>query len=282
MEFMFFEVVRAEEIQRRQIRYASVNRVENVDWMGEPIASGDSVVIHLYPTVTRSVDGVGSSTFTFTEPGRYQLRVAYSVPDYFKNLWQPSGGTLYSNYINLDVREAAPQEKEILDAYWSGEQLPLMMGEDNFYLKADEAAIRDVLSRYPDNPLCRYVMFALARTILTTSWANDAKRGQGMALLAELHERYPSFRTFEVALHMGTAQALGGDKVGAVDTLGDGLTATPELIDNPKYMDRLFQALALSGNLTSRQKRDWYERRAAGDKWSAVPQRFVPAKGRDN
>jgi hypothetical protein len=232
----------------------------------------------MYPSVTMRIDDRGNNHwetngFTFREAGRYRVRVAYHVQAIYRKLWQPPGGAVYSNQVVIDIREPTSEEKEILDAYWSSPDMG-MGGDNELYVKANEPALEAVIAKYPPSRIRAHAEFALARSILRDSgWRSVDVRQRSLGLLADVQEGYPDFRYPERQMTIGFIYGMIGAFAKADSVFGETLRESPELIDDPGFIYRMFQAEEGAGDgLLDRWERD----RARGKKWDAIKPEYRP------
>ena len=209
MEFMELEVTYPNGERRyRKGHISFVSRLFYPMWLGEQIFPGETIITFLYPNVTYAVDHRGDwLEETFPVAGEYRLRVVYTVPEVYYELWKGPGGKAYSNEITVVFREPDPVQREILDAYWLKGGYNVSMGDDSQMFEFDRLALANVAAKYPDQPFVKYALFALARD-LTHIWPGNVRPAeveQGIAILLALKRDHPDFRADEIGIHVSKA-----------------------------------------------------------------------------
>ncbi len=228
------------EKQCRRYQYMYYSGIALPEYRGEPLSPGDYRELYLYPNVSWEIDcatheKVNSLSVTFPDPGEYRMRAYYVVPSIYNKLWKKAGG-LASNEIVLQVRRPNSEEDEILDAVWGKSIGHLMYGDDfACCVRSDETALRQVIEKYPNNPLARYALFELARS-LSLRYDESDEMMEALKIFGLLETRYPAFRYEEVRLHMGRIyQALNQDAK-ALSSFTEALEYNPGLVDNYNFM----------------------------------------------
>ena len=210
MRHMFFEIARPSgAIEWRKFLAVFYLEVPGSGPPGEPLPPGGRIDLSLYPYMTywigppKAAAQSKAPRFTFDEPGKYRVRVAYCVEPTRRYLWNPESGVLFSNSFELHLRLPSADERAILDAVWSGDRFLMSCGDAASHLKGDEEKLRAAIEQYGTSPLIRYARFALGRTLAYSSDQSIAR--QGIALLEEVSREFPAFRQEEIQLHRANA-----------------------------------------------------------------------------
>ena len=211
MDYFYYEIVNPQgTLEYRKFRHRSSNEAWNYGlFWGEPLNPGESVLFFSYPNFTYCLNphaekySRGNCTkITFSVSGTYKVRLIYSVPSKFVNLWRGANGEAISNQIELSFRPEGAQEKEILDALWSAGG-DLSTGDDGLLISFDKYKLSKALKDCPDNPLIKHVYFDLARQILCDGPRSDAPRARD--LLLHCRKACPDYRTEEISTHLAYA-----------------------------------------------------------------------------
>lgn len=235
---IYLEIVGPDGAQQcRRFQFWDSYGIINEKYLGEPLLPGDYREIRLYPNVTfqvdcRSLAEVSRMGATFGEPGDYRVRAVYQVPNYWPALWRPST-QLVSNEVTLRFREPDAEEREIIDAIWSGDGSDLSLGDDAGG-RMDEGFLREVIAKYPRNRLEGYAEIALARTLyLTPDGSCDS---EALSWVEKILTAHPGLRPEEV-LSLGAKIFLRMQEPGKAAALADSaLKLSPGLIDDSDFM----------------------------------------------
>ncbi len=94
--------------------------------------------------------GYGKDGFYFDQPGNYIIKAAYPTSD---------GGYVTSEDLKIRVKSPiTPEEDQICDLYGGDEQgrLFYLLGSDAAHLQKGNDALKTVVDKYGDHPLCAY------------------------------------------------------------------------------------------------------------------------------
>jgi hypothetical protein len=262
MEYIHYLEITTPRGEKQCRRYQFMYYSEAVlpGYVGEPLSPGDYRELYLYPNVTWEIDcvtqeRVNSLSVTFPDPGEYRMRAYYVVPSIYRKLWKREGG-LASNEIVLQVRRPNSEENEILDAVW-GKSLDNLMWGDDFgcCIRRDELSLRHVIKKYPNNPLIKYALFELARS-LSLRYNGSGEMMEALKIFGSLETQYPAFRYEEVRLHMGRTYRVLNQDVKALNSFAEALEYNPGLVDNYYFMAAKIYTETGSHEAIGRYKRD--------------------------
>ncbi|UCF06126.1 MAG: tetratricopeptide repeat protein [bacterium] len=235
MEFMHLEITTPDgETQLRKFTRFRMVSIVNPNYEGEPLSPGESIETFIYPNVTHHIVGTPRGGVTFPAPGTYKVRLVYSIPEHYPRLWRGQNGELYSNSIELRLREPDEIEREIMDAYWAEGGYAISKGDDNLGPEFDEYLLRAVMEKYPDHPFMKYIRFALAIELMDKRDLDSVQ--EVSTLLEDMRYRYPGHRDIEVRQHLATAYHLAGETDEAVRLLDDLLEEYPLLESHYNFM----------------------------------------------
>jgi hypothetical protein len=266
MEYTFLDIQTPDGTRElRTFQYINDIKLPNPKYLGEPLQPGEGVQFFIYPTEStplrrdprNETDDYGPLTFPVA--GTYHVRVAYRVPEVYKNL-QPNGGEVFSEPVVLEFREPTAEESEILDAVWACAPM-LSSGEDEA-LKCDaEPELRRVIALYPQNDLTRYARFYLARAIVYQR--PPRQRGEAIEILEDLRSNRSSFRAEEVRLLLGRIYGSDGETEKAKQVFNEALAMNPMLRTNFPFMERKLLTDYADSN-PSEAVRIWMQNRREG------------------
>ena len=271
MDFMYYEVrTPANSVELRNSKFIAFDRAWDSRHAGESVLPGDSVMIYLYPHVTRLIrherqpNPTRTAAVMFSSLGVYTVRLFYQVPRAYPKLWQPPGGELGSNVLEIEIVGPDEIEEEIFDAYWSGSpEGAALLGEMNPHTEFDEARLKRLIEQYPDDPAIRYAYYALGRSMTRIVRGNAApEANDAIAYLNYLVERHPDFRFEEVRKHLGTAFYYSGDRERALVVYTNALEIHPELRDCYRFMVRYISMATGDYSMVY----EWRKSRARGEK----------------
>jgi hypothetical protein len=268
MEHMLYEITYHEDRMLRIYQYMHNFIIPNPNYVGEALNPGDSIQIFLYPNFTRRYDSPvpgARNQITFKETGNYEVRVVYYVDPILEVLWKPRGGKLYSNPLNLRIREPTREEREILDAIWSSGPDRSFVGPargDDSPSFHDEPELRRVISKYPDHPMIKHAYLALAKS-LSGRIHERQKEEEAAKILEMMMDKYPEFRYEEVRLLLGYAYWRAGKQNEAVEVFNRTLDERPSLRDNYRFMR--WKLRATYGPLFSEAFYEWKRSRKRGE-----------------
>lgn len=258
MEYIFYEIIDPlGQLELRKSQYLFRNEAIGDRWPGQPLRPGQRVNLFLYPNITRCIDSHDCEVSTFSAPGTYKIRVVYSIPVRFVNLWKGEYGKLYSNQIKLIFRRPDSKEKDILDAIWSGNYYDLSTGDDILLSDFNKPKLQSVIDKYGSHPLIKYAYFALARQLLNE---NRASWNTAAEYFEFLRRQYPSFRFEEVGKHLAHTYHNLDRENDALRVIRGTLRDQPRLKDNYHFM--WFKVFLEKGRLAA--VNDWIEKRRAG------------------
>lgn len=245
MEYMVYEVRQTRgSSEYRRSRYVSYFRSQSsLSYKGEPLSPGDSVVCWLYPYETFGVGERHEAPRPLvSRAGHYELRVIYDVAS-SQYLRGETDGRAPSNWVEFSVTEPTSAESEILSAAWTPGNLSARMGDNMNQAEFDEARLREVIAKYPHNPMTRYARFSLARSLVATHNGHFSRTGrEGSKILSGLMDDYPDFRYQEVRMELAEVYMNDGQNKRAAALLKKMLQHMPELIDDERFMADYFKA----------------------------------------
>jgi hypothetical protein len=239
MEYTFLDIQTPDGTRElRAFQYVSDIKLQNPNYLGEPLRPSEGVQFFIYPTESTPLLGDPRNEaedyrpLTFPVAGTYHVRVAYRVPKVYKNL-QPAGGEVLSESVVLKFKDPTPEESEILDAIWACVPM-LSSGDDHLLGCQAESEIRRVIELYPRNDLTRYARFYLARFIVDEF--HPQQWGEAIEILEDLRSNHPSFRAEEVRLLLGRVYGSSGEPEKARQVLNEALAGNPMLRTNFRFM----------------------------------------------
>jgi len=275
MKHMFIEVTRPDGVvEWRKFLVVFYIEARGAGPVGEPLPPGACLDLSLYPYMTYLVGPppvkakTGAARFTFDRSGTFQVRVAYCVEDSYRHLWKPEGGILFSNSIELHLREPTPEERDILDAIWAGDRFAMLCGDETTHLKGDEQKLRNVIAKYNDVPLIRYAKLSLGRTLAYQ--ADRTSASEGVALLEDLSKQFPSFRAKEIMFNCAKARDQMGETAEALRIYDSALDKFPALIDDYTFMTGKLWAETHQANIHER----YLKERSVGRKLRSATKEF--------
>jgi len=275
MKHMFIEVTRPDGVvEWRKFLVFFYIEARGVGPVGEPLSPGEMLNLSLYPYMTYLVGPPPieserlAARFTFDRPGTFHVRVAYYVEDECRYLWKPEGGILYSNSIELHLRESTPAERDVLDAVWSGERFTMLCGDEATHLKGDVQKLRAVIAKYGEDPMIRYAKLSLGRTLAYQT--DRASASEGIALLQGMSEQFPGFRAKEILFHRANALDLMGETPAALQLYDAALDQFPALIDDYVFMTRKLWAETHEASVHER----YLKERTVGRKLKSTTKEF--------
>lgn len=239
MEFIYFDVRSAGGFVRRakSVRL-SVNSIDNSEYSGAPLASGDSVEFFCYPigtnrlvSATGEIAGRADTYRTFPGPGVYQLRVVLHTVPAYPRLFSANGAsfTWSSRPLTIEIRKPDQTEERILDALWKCDP----EGEDGIALRrGDLGKLRTVISDYPAHPLTRHCRYALGRLIFAQSVEGKARPLEAAKVLSDLIDEHPEFRHEEASLFLVRSYRDEGRQEAAFAILSELMEERPSLWTN--------------------------------------------------
>lgn len=185
-------------------------------YRGELLSPHQSVLLFFYPNVTEDMD-THQTYVTFEAEGDYEVKAVYAIPGRLR-LLDGAGQDIISNPVTITVEPPTPVEKEVLDACWANGGGWFSEGESS-PSSGPDAALEQVISKYPDEPMTRFARLLLAKSLVTlnsqkTEW--NARLSHARTILSELRANAPDFRKQEVAiLYAICCQRLHRDKQAA-------------------------------------------------------------------
>ena len=237
MEFMYLELTDPHGArEERKLEYMFIDRL---GCPREVLTPGNKILTFLYPNITRNISPTTNERgyrITFDQIGVYEVRVVYAW--YCMWVLTREREKLYSNPIELRLREPSEREVEILDAIWNsgerGEYRGPREAENNPSLH-DEVALRRVIARFPDEPLIRHAHFGLAKSLCSNP--RDLDRLEiAIPILEMLGERYPGYRYAEVQQLLGYSYLRLGKTDEAQEVFLAAMNRVPELFNNGEFM----------------------------------------------
>lgn len=243
MTCTFYEVTEPNgTVVKRSHQFAYVEPMVFPHYPGDVLLPSDYIEVTMYPALSSSIPGEHHQRrgFTFASVGDYELRLAYAPPPTYRLLAQNT--PVYSNVLSIRVRAATDTEKEILDAFWSGDRSDLAMGDASAYITIDEKRTRETLAEYADHPLADFLRLNLARGLMKPGRVVD---DEIVAILEELRPK-ESFRWEEVHMLLGSVYSTLGDRQRALDVFYEALQGRPDLLHNDIFMKRV--AFATTGS----------------------------------
>ena len=240
---------------RAELREGAVSTTD-VDfgsgYRGDSLPPGGLILFNIYPNVTYRFERTSNEEArqALDKPGNYTVRVVYHIPSDVRLLPPGPGGMVFSNAVLFQVRKPTRQEKEILDAMWTGSAANSDYERGAF----DEKKLRSVIDKYPDLRLIAYAKFSLARSLAGRAPV-DAQ-----AIYRDLMKKYPHFRDEEVHVQMGYAAINARDYKLALDTMTELLSRRPELQNTYEVGHRYLWAKTQGVDAVSR----WLEARRLG------------------
>jgi len=206
----------------------------------EPLHHGDIVMVYCYPQLTW---GKGASGIeTFTDPGKYKIRVVYDAKTVSKR-------PVYSNTVELTLVSPTVRQKEIFDAYWAyfprhSPRQYITEGMRSGRGEAEEKLIRSVIAKYPDCPEVKYAYYALLGMLCAPfSPRTPPAPLEDILELGELLQRkFPEFRFVEVRMIMGFSLRWVGKDDEALEYYRECLMRDPRLGQNYYFVIEVFVA----------------------------------------
>lgn len=232
MECTFLEIQSPDGSKtKRRSSYGTSLELLSPKYLGQMLKPGNTFTFDIFPNRSQLLTYPHKGGWTFPEPGTYKVRLAYIVEEFRENLWKPEGNVLYSNQITLRIKSPSPIEREILDAYWDGVSVD-WDGTNMSGFNTPELQI--VLGKYPNEPLIKYVHFAL----LNASYTIDGPDFQMASMHFEhLVINYPNFRPGQIRRrYAGMLIHGGGRREEGLRILEEALSLKPGLKDDYRLM----------------------------------------------
>ncbi|MCP4229885.1 MAG: hypothetical protein GY771_07015 [bacterium] len=155
----------------------------------------------------------------------------------YKTLYEAAGGIVFSNGVEVTFRKPNRVEEEILEAYWSSVGVQGFLGDNDLYISANEQDLGNMILKYPQEPMTKYLLLALARPRIFNSgrWGSDGAE-EGSEYLKRILESYPDFRVAEVAQYLGTAYHYMGESHLAKVQFQKAMSADPNVQNDFEFM----------------------------------------------
>ena len=225
-------------VRERHDLFGTTERGWEAQLSGTPLLPGDRIEAFIYPLKSFVLEGKDfSPVMTFPEPGKYYVRVVYSLPAPFVGKRSTRGKVeLASNEVTLEFRGPTPDQAEILGAIQKS-LAGSTVENDELMQTADDALLSEVIERYPDHPLTSYARFYLGRSLVSGRDADDPTRtGKGVEVLENLSKAAPDFRFEETRQHLAMGYYLLGRRDEANALMKTTLAARPALGDHQLFM----------------------------------------------
>jgi|GEM_PF-4423446 len=235
MPCLFLEITTPDgRQQQRRTCFSLPTVVKSATYIGEPLEPGARFGFKIYPSGTYFIDNINEGGWTFPVPGEYGVRLVYEVEEFRERLWKPVGNRLYSNQIKLRITIPLSAEKEILDSYWK-DVVPYGEAWDGKRMWGfDVPELQRVLGKYPNEPMIKYIHFALLNQ---ASGAVRADLPNAKTHAELLMSRFPDFRSGLVRSACGAALIANGRKAEGLRVLEDALRVDPLLVNNESFMN---------------------------------------------
>lgn len=265
-DYLYYEVEHDGQRDHCVTRFIDKHVMFDPVYEGEPLRPSEEVATLLYPgRVWRRPAGQRSRWVglrdMFPAPGSYRVSVTYVVSADHLKLWSTGQTGQKSDDIELVFREPDSVERRILAACSPGSDLAAHLGELNAHAQFDEAALRAILSEFPDHPMSDYARLCLARSLTRIGFSGIGPSGrEGVAIFEELRARVPNFRAEEVAKQLATAYYYLNERELAVSIFEDALKKYPYMGQQYSFMNRYIHALTGDGDAPRR----WNESRRQG------------------
>ena len=145
-------------------------------------------------------------------------------------------GGLHSNEIEIKFRSPTPVEEEIL--YICRDNINAFNGYRLRVREREIGRMPELIEKYPDQPLIRYLEFLMGVSKYTAR-----QYGEAAKYFNAFSRKYPDFRFFETQVAIGRSYLGMGEKEKAVAVVDSALMVDPSLKDVPDIMKIKAEAL---------------------------------------
>jgi hypothetical protein len=238
MECLFLEIITPDgRKQERRSHFGFYILGKSDGYKGEPLNPGETFTFDVFPNILYSIYSLKEDAgLGFPTPGEYKIKLVYEVEQFRAKLWKPPGNRLYSNQISIRVVAPTEAQREILGAYWSN--VVTRWEGDEGMTGFDADRLKDVLTKYPNDPFIKYVHYALLW--LDLHGLDEVYKGPKRPIdladaqlhAAALMERYPNFRPGRVRWAYASVLIKCDRKAEGLRLLDEALRLEPHLKDD--------------------------------------------------